>query len=88
MESLVFHPNRALGLIVGAVGLALLLGLDVVFVLLLPQPPLGFANFLWGLLFVLSLAPIGLLAYRTYGLGRSTYRLEPDRLIVEWGARH
>src|SRR5262249_42690980 len=33
------------------------------------------------------LGPIGLLAYRTYGLGRSAYRLEPDRLIVEWGAR-
>jgi hypothetical protein len=42
---------------------------------------------LWGFLFVLSLVPIGLLAYRTYGLARATYWLEPDRLIVQWGAR-
>ena len=87
MTELIFRPNRVVGLIVGGVGLALLIGLDVVFLLLLPQPPLGILNFLWGLLFVLSLPPIGLLAYRTYNLWQSAYRLGPDRLIVEWGAR-
>jgi hypothetical protein len=87
MEARTFHPNRLLGLIVGAVGLALLLGLDVVFLLLLPQPPLGFTNFLWGFLFALSLAPIGLLAYRTYAVWRSAYHLQADRLIIEWGTR-
>jgi hypothetical protein len=87
LEARTFRPNRVLGLVVGAVGLVLLLGLDVIFLLLLPQPPLGFANFLWGFLFVLSLAPIGLLAYRTYGVWRSAYHLGPDRLTIEWGAR-
>ncbi len=87
MEVITYRPNRVIGLVVGGVGLALLLGLDVVFLLLLPQPPLGLLNFVWGLLFLLSFAPIGLLAFRTYSLWGAAYRLAEDRLIIEWGAR-
>lgn len=87
MDTLTFYPNRQVGVIIGALGLALLLGLDVVFLLLLPQPPLSIANFLWGLLFTLSLPVIGLLSYGVFGVARSAYRLDRATLTVEWGAR-
>lgn len=87
VDAVTYHPPRQLGLTIGAVGLALLVGLAVVFLLLLPQPPLGIVNFLWGFLFVLSLPAIGLLGYRSYGVLRSAYHIGPDALTIEWGAQ-
>ncbi|MBI3362563.1 MAG: hypothetical protein HY023_15795, partial [Chloroflexi bacterium] len=87
MDTLTFHPPRRLGLFIGTVGLVLLIGLDVVFLLLLPQPPLGITNFIWGFLFILTLPVLAVLGYRSYGVLRAAYHLSDDALTIEWGVR-
>lgn len=84
---MVFHPPRGAGLAVALGGLALLLLIDAALLTVLRANPLAPAGFLSLLLLVASLAPIGLLAYRAYGLLRSRYVLSRNAVVVEWGDR-
>ena len=84
---MVFLPPRRTGLLVGFGALAVLLALDVGFVLVLRGNPLSLAGPLSLLLLLLSLPAMALIAYRTHGLLRSRYVLNRNAIVVEWGAR-
>jgi hypothetical protein len=84
---MVYDPPRRLGLAIGLGALLILLGLDLGFLLVLRGNPLSPAGFLSLTLLLVSLPPLALFGYRTYGLWRSRYVLSRNAIVVEWGGR-
>jgi hypothetical protein len=84
---MVFNPPRTTGLAIGFGTLAVLLGLDIGFVLVLRGNPLSLAGFLSVVLLLVSLPVMAVVGYRTAALLRSRYVLSRNAIVVEWGSR-
>lgn len=79
------HPPLSPGRIVGLALSAVLILLDIGFIVLLFVVPVGIFTVLLGLLFLASLPLVGILIYVTVGISRARYRLESGLLLIEWG---
>ncbi|MFN2189087.1 MAG: PH domain-containing protein [Candidatus Promineifilaceae bacterium] len=79
------HPPLSPGRLVGLVLAAILILLDVGFIVLLISLPVGIFTVLLCLLLLVSLPLIGAVIFVTVGISGARYQVEGDVLLIRWG---
>lgn len=82
-----FPPPRQRGLVIHIVLIALLSVVAVISFWLVFQTPVGIDFALYAVLFLASVIPLPILAYRAYALARANYQLDRNTLRLMWGLR-
>jgi len=84
MES--FQTDRWVGLASGIAFVLLVLIVDGLLILGIGQAGISLVGFVLGLLIIASLLLLSLLGYWLYGLMRSSFHVDRNALVINWGA--